>query len=240
MSLNSYNPSARYRERAAQRMANTIGMVIVVALSACVGFWIGKQYGVEQNITLKEQVVSLGKERDALQKNVTELRAEAQTANTRYEQIKAEYDAVLPAGPVQDLTKLVREQLTQGMAPERLAFVIKSARPPTGCTDPETKRFIVSTPNYSGPDSSASVANGAVIIKAKGVSASNKEGQAEAWFDPAKEVDVTFTSSAGTEVKKGNFPIRHSVIAAGREFRFTVEEGAKSFAKVTFDSCAYP
>lgn len=29
MSLNSYNPSARYKERAAQRMANTIGMVII-------------------------------------------------------------------------------------------------------------------------------------------------------------------------------------------------------------------
>lgn len=240
MSLNSYNPSARYKERAAQRTANMIGMLIVIALSACLGFWMGKQYGVEQNITLKEQVHSLAKERDTLQKNVTELRAEAQTANTRYEQIKAEYDAVLPAGPVQDLTKLVREQIMQGIAPERLAFVIKSTRPPTGCADPETKRFIVSTPTYTGPDSSASVSDGAVVIKAKGASASNKQGQPEAWFDPAQTVEVSFVTAEGTEVKKGNFPIKHSVITRGREFRFTVEEGAKSFAKVTFDSCSYP
>lgn len=240
MNLNSYNPSARYKERAAQRTASAIGMILVIILSACVGFWIGKQYGVEQNITLKEQVSSLTKERDGLQKNVTELRAEAQTANTRYEQVKAEYDAVLPEGPMQDLTRLVREQLTQGMAPERLAFFIKSARPPTGCTDPESKRFIVSTPTYTGPDSSASVADGAVIIKAKGASASNKQGQAEAWFDPAQPVEVTFTTASGAEVKKGNFPIRHSVVAGNREYRFTVEEGAKSFVKVTFDSCAYP
>lgn len=240
MSLNSYNPSARYKERAAQRTANTVGMVIVIILSACLGFWVGKQYGVEQNITLKEQVGSLSKERDTLQKNVTELRAEAQTANTRYEQIKAEYDAVLPEGPMQDLTRLLREQITQGMAPERLAFFIKSARPPTGCTDPETKRFIVSTPTYTGPDSSASVADGAVIIKAKGASASSKDGQPEAWFDPAQPVEVSFTSDGKTEVKKGNFPIRHSAVAAGREYRFTVEEGAKSFVKVTFDSCSYP
>jgi hypothetical protein len=238
--VTSYNPSNRYRDRAVQRMTNAISMILVIALSASVGFWMGKQYGVEQNISLVDQVESLTKERNTLQGNVTELRAEAQTANTRYEQIKAEYNAVLPEGPMQDLTRLVREQLTQGMAPERLAFVIKSARPPTGCTDPETKRFVVSTPSYTGPDSSAAVADGGIVIKAKGASASNKDGKPEAWYDPAQNVEVSFVSPEGTEVKKGAFPIRHSVVHAGREYRFTIEEGAKSFAKVVFDSCAYP
>lgn len=240
MMINSYNPHSRYRERAQQRFTSMISMVLVIALSACVGFWIGKQYGVEQNISLKDQVESLTKERTVLQKSVTELRAEAQTANTRYEQIKAEYNAVMPEGPMQDLTRLVREQIDQGMAPERLAFVIKSARPPTGCTDPESKRFVVSTPSYAGPDSSVSVADGAIIIKANGVSATNKDGRAEAWFDPSKAVEVTFTTAEGAEKKNSVFPIRHSVVTDGREYRFTIEEGAKSFAKVVFDSCAYP
>ena len=240
MTLSNYNPHNRYRQRAQERMTNAISMVLVIALSACVGFWMGKQYGVERNISLEDQVTNLTKERDTLLGNVTELRAEAQTANTRYEQIQAEYNAVLPEGPMQDLTRLVREQLTQGMAPERLAFFIKSARPPTDCTDPDTKRFVVSTPSYSGPDSSASVAEGAVIIKAKGASATSKAGQPEAWFDPAKNVEVSFTTADGNEVKKGTLPIRHSAVVGNREYRFTVEEGAKSFAKVTFDSCAYP
>ena len=240
MSINSYNPHSRYRERSMARMTNAISMVLVIALSTCVGFWMGKQYGVEQNISLEDQVENLTKERNVLQTSVTELRAEAQTANTRYEQIKAEYNAILPEGPMQDLTSLVRQQIDQGMAPERLSFVIKSARPPTGCTDPETKRFVVSTPSYTGPDSSASVADGGVIIKAKGVSASNKDGKAEAWYDPAQNVEISFISTEGTEVKKGALPIRHSVVHAGREYRFTIEEGAKSFAKVVFDSCAYP
>lgn len=240
MALSSYNPGNRYKDRAMQRVTNAITMVVVIALSACVGFWMGKQYGVERAISLGDQVEALTKERNLLQGNVTELRAEAQTANTRYEQIKAEYNAVLPEGPMQDLTKLVREQLTQGMAPERLAFVIKSARPPTACTDPETKRFVVSTPSYTGPASSTSVADGAVIISAKGASSFSKDGKAEAWFDPAQSVEITFATPTGKEVKNGTFPIRHSVVASGREYRFTVEEGAKSFAKVIFDSCAYP
>lgn len=241
MMINSYNPHTRYRARAIQKANNAISMILVIGLSASVGFWLGKQFSMEKSISMKEQVAELSKERDALQKSVTELRAEAQTANTRYEQVKAEYNAVMPEGPMQDLTKLVREQLEQGMAPERLSFVIKSSRPPTDCTDPETKRFVVSTPSYTGPDSSASVADGAIIIKAKGASAFSKDGQAEAWFDPAQNVEISFiTADAGTEVKKGTFPIRHSIVVGGREYRFTVEEGAKSFAKVVFDSCAYP
>lgn len=223
-----------------QRMTNAISMVLVIGLSCCVGFWMGKQYGVEKAISMEDQVEALTKERNVLLGNVTELRAEAQTANTRYEQIKAEYNSVMPEGPMQDLTRLVREQIDQGMAPERLAFVIKSARPPTDCTDPETKRFVVSTPSYTGPDSSVSVADGAVIIKAKGASSFNKDGKAEAWFDPAQNVELSFASSGTSEVKKGPLPIRHSVVVGAREYRFTIEEGSKSFAKIVFDSCAYP
>jgi len=238
--LNSYNPSARYKNRAMQKLTNMISMTIVIALSASVGFWMGKQYGVEKFISMKDQVTQLTNERNTLQQNVTDLRAEAQTANTRYEQIKAEYNAVLPEGPMQDLTKLVREQLTQGMAPERLAFVIKSARPPTDCSEPETKRFVVSTPSYTGPDSNVAVADGAVLITGKGAASVNKDGKAEAWFDPAQSVSIKFTANGKDEVKTGPLPIRNSIVAGGREYRFTIEEGAKSFAKVVFDSCAYP
>ena len=63
MQLSSYNPHNRYRERAQARLTNAISMVLVIALSACVGFWMGKQYGVEQNISLEDQVESLTKER---------------------------------------------------------------------------------------------------------------------------------------------------------------------------------
>jgi len=238
--LSNYNPQSRYKARAMQKAGNTITILIVIFLSVCMGFWVGKQYGVERSISLKEEVEQLTKERNELQQGLTTLRAEAQTANTRYEQIKAEYNAQIPEGPMQDLTRLIREQLNQGMAPERLSFVIKSARPPTDCTEPETKRFIVSTPTYTGPDSTVSVADAAIIITGKGVSAFNKEGAPEAWYDPAQPVEIVFNANGVREVKKGNFPIRHSVVAANREYRFTIEEGAKSFAKVIFDSCAYP
>ena len=223
-----------------QRVSSAMGMVIVILMSTGVGLWFGKQYAAQNQINLHEEVGSLTRQNQELQQNVTELRAEAQTANTRYEQIRAEYESAIPEGPMQDIIKLIREQLGQGMAPERLAFLIRSARPPTGCTEPETKRFVVTTPAYKGPDSAVTLADGKVVVTAEGVSAKNDKGAPEAWFDPAQSVTVRFRSGQTTEAKAGTFPIRHSLIVENREYRFTVEEGSRSFAKVVFDSCAYP
>lgn len=238
--LSNYDPHSRYRERAMQRVSNAIAMVIVIIMSAGVGLWFGKQFAAQNQISLGEQVESLSRQNTELQDSVTELRAEAQTANTRYEQIRAEYESQIPEGPMQDIIKLVREQLGQGMAPERLAFLIRSARPPTGCTEPETKRFVVATPAYKGPDSMVSVADDIVLVSGNGESAKNDKGQPEAWYDPAQSVSIRFKNGEIVETKKGTLPLRHSIIADGREYRFTIEEGSRSFAKVVYDSCAYP
>ncbi|HPD82657.1 MAG TPA: hypothetical protein PLK85_02470 [Alphaproteobacteria bacterium] len=240
MSLNTYNPHKRYQERTAQRLTNALGFLAFMLISILIGFWFGKQYGAEKLITLNDQVKSLTEERNDLQQNVTELSAATQTANKRYEQLQEEVASIIPEGPMQDLVTLVREQLKQGMDPERLSFVIRSARPPTGCVDPDIKRFVINTPAYNGPKSVASIAEGAVQIEGSGSSARNGKNMPEAWYDPAKKVEISFTANGKTEVKKGTLPLRHSVVVKDREYRFTIEPGARSFAKVTYDSCAYP
>ncbi len=240
MSLGNYNPHTRYKERAAQRLASTLGWMAVILISVLIGFWMGKQFSAQNLITLKNEKIALTEERDNLQKQVTELVASAQTANVRYEQLQEEVETVLPAGPVQDLLKLVREQLDEGMDPQRLSFLIRSARPPTGCVDPESKRFVVDTPANQGPDSLVNVAEGAITVKGSGVSAQNEKGEPEAWYDPAKSVVISFTTDGKTETRKGILPIKYSIVTKGREYRFTIEPGARSFAKVVFDSCAYP
>jgi hypothetical protein len=35
-------------------------------------------------------------------------------------------------------------------------------------------------------------------------------------------------------------PLQHSMVVQNREYRFTIDAGAKSFARITFDSCDYP
>ncbi len=240
MSLQSYNPNSRYKQRNAQRISSLLGTLAVIIISALLGFWLGKQFGAEQLIVFKQKVETMEAERIALQDQVTELSASAQTANTRFQQLQEEVQSVLPAGPVQDIVTLVREQINQGMDPERLAFVIRSARPPSGCTDPKGKRFVVKTPAYEGPESFATVADGMIKVGGSGQSARNDKGLAEAWYDPAKMVEISFAHNGRREVKSGVLPLRYSVIADNREYRFTIEKGARSFAKVIYDSCAYP
>ena len=240
MTLRNYNPHTRYKEKAAQRTASALGIMAVMFVSILIGFWFGKQFGAEQLIKFKDENIALAQERNLLRDQVTELSAAAQTSNKRYEKLQEEVASILPAGPMQDLVTLVREQLEQGMNPERLSFVIRSARPPTGCVDPESKRFVISTPAYKGPESVAQIAEGAVKISGSGSSAKNEKGNPEAWYDPSKRVDIIFEYGDKKEKKSGTLPIKYSVVVADREYRFTIEAGAKSFAKVTYDSCSYP
>jgi len=239
MALNQYNPHSRYRERAAQRLANGLRMSAFIIVSMIVGFWLGKQYGAEQIITLRESVEIAQQQREDLENQMTDLSAQAKTANARYEQLQEEVQSVIPKGPMQDLVTLLREQIEKGTDPERLSFVIRSARPPTGCVDPDTKRFVVDTPANTGPKSSVQIAD-AVKITGDGISARSEEGAPEAWFDPTKPVKITFEYEGKTESKRGILPVRHSVVVAEKEYRFSVEKGARSFAKVIFDSCDYP
>ena len=238
--LNDYDPSSRYRNRASQRVAKAFSTFLIILISGATGFWFGNQFAAEQQISYREQAKTLEEQNTQLQQTVTELRAEAQTANTRYIQLKKDYDAQIPDGPMQELVTLVRQQLEEGMAPERLSFLIRSARPPTDCTQPETKRFVVTTAAYDGPQSVVSVADGEVKIYGEGDSARNAKGLPEAWFDPAKKVTVHFKSGEKVETKTGVLPLKHSIVSNGREYRFTIEEGSRSFARIVFDSCAYP
>jgi hypothetical protein len=242
MSLGQYNPRSRYRERAIQRFNKAILFFIVMAACFGFGFFIGGQNAIVQNGTLKLEVEDMTTRLKTLQDELTAVRAEAQTATSRLEQLKTQYEKELPAeGSLRNIVEMVRQQIADGMSPDRLEFVLRSARPPRNCSDPATKRFIIRTPAYKGSDSVVTVGEGAVIISGTGVSSKTRDGQLESWFDPTQPVNLIFKTSNGeTEKKSGTLPVQHSIIANGKEYRFTLAEGEKSFVKVTFDSCDYP
>jgi len=241
MKLSSYNPQDRYRRRNLDRMAGTLTVIVMVILSFGVGFWLGKKNVGYQERVLSKKVEQLSAENTALQDTITELRVETQTANMRFEQMQSQYEETVPDEAMRDLVALLKRQIDEGRAPERLAFLIRSAQPPRNCVEPQTRRFVVSTPNYKGPDSQVSIADGVLVISANGSSAKNAQGAPEAWYDPSKKVSVDIMSLGGhKETKEGVMPIHHSVVAADREYRMTITDGARSFAKVTYDSCDYP
>ncbi|HOO50297.1 MAG TPA: hypothetical protein PLK94_03300 [Alphaproteobacteria bacterium] len=242
MTLSSYNPRDRYRDRAVKRFNKTIVLLILLGGSAAMGFMIGRENAVSQIESLKKDIETKETQMEELQNELTSVRADAQTATSRFELLRSQYEKDLPqAGPTREIFEMVRKQIEDGMAPERLAFVIRSARPPQNCSDPSSKRFVVRTPAYNGPSSIVSVGEGAVNVSGTGESAHGRGGQVEAWFDPTQKVTVTFKTADGKEeTRNGVLPFQHSLIAAGREYRFNFAEGEKSFVKVTFDSCDYP
>lgn len=241
MSLSYYNPNERYRRRAAGRVGNFFTAMFIIAVIFGFGFWVGHERAALDEAALKQKVEALELQNAEIEQTLVDSRSEAQTAVMRYEQLQETYQEQIPDGPITDLLALLRKQLEEGRDPDRLAFLIRSARPPRNCSEAKTKRFIVSTPANKGAVSKIAVADGAIVIHGKGVSARNDKGQPESWYDPSRPVKVEFVQLGGVkEVKSKQLPLHHSVIVGAREYRFTVSDGARSFAKVTFDSCDYP
>ena len=240
MSFSSYNPHERYRRRSAKRTTSMLIFLFFFLFICGIGYWAGTVRSQQNIYILQKEKRVLAEENDKAQNEMTALRAEAQTANIRLEQLRASYDELLSEGPLRDLVTLLKQQIEQGVDVKRLESVILLARPPQNCTDPDSKRFVVATPVYKGPTSVASIGNG-ISVSGKGVSAKNSRGNKEAWFDPRQPVSLTFKVRGKKSVaKKGVLPLHYSTVVGGKEYRFTVTAGAKSFAKVTFDHCDYP
>jgi hypothetical protein len=209
-------------------------------IAGLIGFWLGRQYGAEQLITAQAKVESLLQTEKEQQEKITELSALAQTANMRFEKLKENVKDATPIGKARDLIQIINQELDKGADPDRISYLIKSGRPPTGCVDPNTKRFVVSTPLYKGPKSEVEIANGVIKISATGLSAKGEAGKEEVWYDPQRPIESIFVYGEKEERKKGTMPLRKTIIVNDREYRFTIEPGAQSFAKVTYDSCNYP
>lgn len=240
MSFSSYDPHTRYRRRSIDRFVNFIVVLAFLFGSGAVGFWLGQQGSSQQVSSLQQRLEEAEMQKSETEAVLMELRTEAQTATLKYEQLQSDVEQQVPEA-MQGLVDLVRKQLEEGMDPDRLSFVIRSARPPRNCSEPETRRFVISTPAYQGSESSVEITEAGIQVSGKGVSVNNKDGKPEAWYDPAKQVSISFKLNGAEEkLKTGVMPIRHSLVSGAREYRFSVEEAARSFAKVTFDSCDYP
>ena len=240
--IERYNPQSRYRQRSKQRFYSFLMMVIVFGFVAGVGYWVGGQSYLAQIKSQQRQITALEQDTETLRNELTEALTQMQEADMRYQSLQSEVEALVPSdGPMRGLVDLIKAQLAEGGNPERLTFLIQSARPPRNCSDPDTQRFVVATPTYKGPDAEISIDKGRVLISAEGQSAINSQGQAEAWFDVGKPLSVSFKKTDGQiETESGTLPIKTIVVVEDREYRFTLSEGAKSFVKVTYDSCDYP
>jgi len=241
MSFGMYDSGGRYRRRAKERR-NKIYAVLFFLICLCGFFyWFGGESVRMSEVAYKQRALKLDKERTELEAVMTGLRSEVQSTQVRYQQLEEKYKQEVPQGQFKQLTDLLRKQLDAGIKPERLAFVIESARPPKNCSEPILKRFVVKTPVYNGPHGTVAFGNGVVTVTGEGAAATNASGLPEAWYDAGKPVKIVFIEIGGKQtVKEGLLPIQHSLVVGSKEYRFTVAAGERSFISVTSDSCDYP
>ena len=180
---------------------------------------------------------------DQLQRESAQLRYALEQANSQIAEQQARYEHDVPQGEIAELLALSRDKLETGVTLERLRFLIGAASNQRDCeAAPETKRFIVKTPLYTGANDWVGFADSTITVTAVGQSAVNSDGKAEAWFDAAEPVTLSFTHIGGkTAQKTGLLPLQHAFVIGDREHRFqVVASETRGFITVSGDSCSFP
>lgn len=230
----------RYRQRARESFLRTFVVCSLLAGTLICGYLIGQQ---RQKMAHNQTKIVLQDVRERAEQSeaaMTALRSKNETLSIALNQLQTSYNTKIPQGDLLSLMTLVQEQLDRGMSVERISQILKAARPPQNCSAPLSKRFILSTPAYEGPESKITFAEGAITVSGNGEASINSSGSKEAWFDAGKKVKITFTQTGGLQVvKEGILPLHHTIIRNDKEYRFSVSEGPRSFVVVTSDSCDY-
>lgn len=230
----------RYRQRARENFYRGVSVFAFIGCAVALGYFAGYKTNEQEGRFYHQKKAELESQFQKAEEEVSRLRANYQTLRLQYEQLQADYKRRVPQGDFGVLTNMVREQLDKGLTIERMAQIIRSAQPPQNCTPAITKRFIVSTPAYKGPESVITFADGAITVRGSGDASINSKGEDEAWFDPGKPVKVTFTIIGGKkETKEALLPFHHTIILRNKEHRFTISQGPQSFIVITGDNCDY-
>jgi hypothetical protein len=236
--LRSHRDRHRQRERQDfYRGLMIIGSFIIAVLIGYVG---GQKKHEQQIRHLIEQNKELKESSAQSEQNAMHVQADLQTEVTKYQQLETQYNRDVPQGELGLLTALVKEQLDKGFSFDRMVQIIRAAQPPQNCAQAVSKRLILSTPAYKGPNSAVTFADGTITVNGSGEPGISSDQQKQAWFDPGKPVTVNFLMVGGKkESKTGLLPLHYTIILRNKEYRFTISEGPRSFIVISGDNCDY-
>lgn len=235
MTMGLYETRVRRRRRVRWAAARWVLAAAAVAGAAAFTYEVGSTQEQRQLVRLRAQVEDLSARLGAAQQQNTGLQASAMVFEKRLSDAQKE----IPSGPVADLLTRVQEKLDAGVEIERLQFLVNAAATTTPCSGlPASKRFLVQTQLFAGANDSVSYAEGTITVTARGESAVSFDGNAEAWFDPAKPIDLVLTLIGGKASEtSGKLPVHTSVVVDDREYRFTATAGPQGFVQVTGERC---
>lgn len=241
MSSSLYDPDRRYRRRQLRALLRLLFWLAVLGGVAVLAYQIGQEEARGRTDRVAEERDSLRTALQAAERAATEAAAARETAQQAAGDWEARYQRDVPTGALSDLTALVDGALAAGASPDRLAFLIRHADEPIDCEALASRRFILPTPLYRGPNTTVSFADGQVIVTGLGQNGVRENGDVETAFDPAQPVTIDFTMVDGTaDSVEGRLPLVHSVRLGGDEYRFAIREDNPSFVSVAGERCPLP
>lgn len=230
--------SRRQRERSKRFWTGLFKFAVflgIIGATAYYSYEAGTQLAAQEIADLKAEITDLSETTQSEQARAARLETELTEARQTAEDFRLRYEEVAPQ-EVQEVLAEVREKMSAGLSPDRLAFVVSQAHPPRNCTEAETRRFIAKTENYDGANTWVRFDD---LVTVSGTGQAANQGR-EQWFDPAEPVTVTFTPLGGeTEQISGQLPLQHSMVVKDKEYRFTAAPGARGFIEITADWCDY-
>ena len=233
----------RRRRQVYWRLARVGLVAAVLAAVAGYAYQVGASKTAAVVDQLRAEIGGLQASSTALSERAATAVQRADEAESRAQAVQERYEAEVPQGALRDLMRRIGAALDQGVAPDRLAFLVDQSAVPQECSGaPETKRFYVRTPVSSGPVSAVRFGDGRIIVTGDGVPVRNDQGQPEAWFNPAEPIRLTLQTIGGrVEAIEGVLPMNHAMVVDGREYRFNVVPGERrGFIEMTAQGCGFP
>jgi len=208
-------------------------------LTAYYSYEVGLRVAQGETASLKDKLDEAVQEAHKQQDQAVGDRAALNEARKQADDYKALYEQVKPSDDIKELSALLRAKLAEGLDPHRLGMVIKTAQNPHDCEQPATRRFLVRTPHYRGPDTNTTVRLGDLVtLSADGVGGN---GGHEQWFDADRPIKLHVIADGTKDADvSGRLPIEHMVVVKGSEFRFTISAAAsRGFVEVVSQRCEY-
>jgi hypothetical protein len=222
------------------RFVITLAVLVALGVSA---YRTGTFLAERETVRLQAEVELLTAEVAALTDGKAQAEQQMEAARQAESEWRERYETEVPTGKERELLDLIREQTASGADPARIAFLITTAAKERSCdAEAVTKRFLPRTPISVGASDAVTFAEGAIVVTGEGESASNAEGQPEAWFDAGKPVTLRFIKAGGgASEATGLLPLQHSVVRGDSEYIFNIVAGERQgFVSATAVRCAFP
>lgn len=234
-------PRGRRRRQAVWSVFRFVFAVVAVLGVGVYGYQVGVSAKQARTDQLEADLVRFQHANLDLRDQISVIRQQSTEAAAALGTMRQRYAAEIPTGAAADLLVRVRAQLTAGVAPERLAFLIEAAGLEQACQEePVTKRFMPRTPISTGPLSYVRFAD-RVTVTGEGESTRNEAGLPEAWYDPGQPIRLEFRTMDGATTRiEGIVPFTHKMVVDGKEYRFSAVGSEPRFVEVTAQVCALP